>query len=55
MESINKTLTSGKRKIMQALTGCKVKYLPLDNPDWLRNLNTMNDYIKYGGIIKTTL
>jgi len=53
LEAMNSTLAAGKRKIMQALEGRRVKYLPLDNPDWLRNLNTMDDYIEYGIDVKT--
>jgi molybdopterin-guanine dinucleotide biosynthesis protein A/nucleoside-triphosphatase THEP1 len=55
LKTMNRTLASGKRKIMAALAGRRVKYIPLDNPDWLRNLNTMNDYIEYGIYVNTTL
>ncbi len=49
LEVMDSTLSSGKRKITDALKGRSVKFIPLDNPGWLRNLNTMNDYIEYGG------
>ena len=47
LESINKALSSGKRKIIEAFTLCRVKHIELDNTDWLVNLNTMADYEEF--------
>jgi molybdopterin-guanine dinucleotide biosynthesis protein A len=47
LESINKALSSGKRKIIDAFTLCRVKHIELDNTDWLINLNTMADYEEF--------
>ena len=47
LEAINKTLASGKRKIADAFTICKVRYIELDDTDWLVNLNTIADYDKF--------
>ncbi len=47
LEAINKTLSSGKRKITEVFTLCKVKHIELDNTDWLVNLNTMADYEEF--------
>jgi molybdopterin-guanine dinucleotide biosynthesis protein A/nucleoside-triphosphatase THEP1 len=55
LDAMDSTLAAGRRKIMQALDGRRVKYLPLDNADWLRNLNTMDDYIEYGIDVSTAL
>jgi len=55
LDAMQNTLAAGRRKIMQALEGRRVRYLPLDDPDWLRNLNTRDDYIEYGIDISTAL
>jgi molybdopterin-guanine dinucleotide biosynthesis protein A/nucleoside-triphosphatase THEP1 len=47
LEAINKTLSSGKRKITEVFTLCRVKHIELDNTDWLVNLNTMADYEEF--------
>jgi len=47
LKAINKTLSSGKRKITDAFTLCTVKYIELDDTDWLINLNTMADYEEF--------
>jgi len=47
LEAINKVLSSGKRKITDVFILCTVKYIELDNTDWLVNLNTMADYEEF--------
>jgi len=47
LKAINKALSSGKRKITDAFTLCTVKYIELDDTDWLINLNTMADYEEF--------
>ena len=47
LEAINKTLSSGKRKITDVFTLCTVKHIELDDTDWLINLNTMADYEEF--------
>jgi molybdopterin-guanine dinucleotide biosynthesis protein A/nucleoside-triphosphatase THEP1 len=47
LEAINKTLSSGKRKITDVFTLCTVKHIELDDTDWLVNLNTMADYEEF--------
>ncbi len=47
LESINKALSSGKRKITEVFTLCRVNHIELDDTDWLVNLNTMADYEEF--------
>jgi len=47
LEAINKTLSSGKRKITEVFTLCKVKHIELDDTDWLVNINTMAEYEEF--------
>jgi len=47
LEAINKTLSSGKRKIADVFNLCKVEYFELDDTDRLLNLNTMTEYEEY--------
>ncbi len=47
LEAINKTLSSGKRKITDVFTLCTVKHIELDDTDWLINLNTMAEYEEF--------
>jgi len=47
IEAINKTLSSGKRKITDVFTLCRVRHIELDDTDWLVNLNTMADYEEF--------
>jgi molybdopterin-guanine dinucleotide biosynthesis protein A len=47
LEAINKALSSGKCKISDAFTLCKIKYIELDDKDWLVNLNTIDDYEEF--------
>ena len=53
IRGVDAALASGRRKIMDALVGRSVRYVPLENHAWLKNLNTMNDYIEYAGITRT--
>ncbi len=47
LESINKALSSGKRKIIDAFTLCTVKHIELDDTDWLVNINTIAEYEEF--------
>jgi len=47
LEAINKTLSSGKRRITDVFTLCTVKHIELDDTDWLINLNTMAEYEEF--------
>jgi molybdenum cofactor guanylyltransferase len=47
LEAIDKTLSSGSRKISDVFALCKVKYVELDNADLLVNLNTMAEYEEF--------
>ncbi|MBC8470274.1 MAG: molybdenum cofactor guanylyltransferase [Planctomycetes bacterium] len=47
LEVINKTLSSGKNKITDVFTLCKVKYIEMEDADWLINLNTIADYEEF--------
>ncbi len=44
IEAINKTLSSGKNKIIDVFPLCTVKRIEMDDTDWLINLNTKADY-----------
>jgi molybdopterin-guanine dinucleotide biosynthesis protein A len=45
--AINEVLASGRRKISDVFSRCRVKYIELDDADWLMNINTMAEYEKY--------
>jgi len=47
LKAINKTLSSGKRKITDVFNLCTVKHIELDDTDWLINLNTMAEYEEF--------
>jgi len=47
LETINKTLLSGKNKITDVFNLCNVKYIEMDGADWLINLNTITDYEEF--------
>lgn len=47
LEVINKTLSSGNRKITDLFNLCKVGYIEPDDTDWLLNLNTFTEYEQY--------
>jgi molybdopterin-guanine dinucleotide biosynthesis protein A len=46
LAALEATLAAGKRKILDALVGCKVKYLEAGEGT-LRNINTMDDYLEF--------
>ena len=45
--AMNKVLSSGGRKIAEVFTLCRVKYVELDDPGWLVNLNTKAEYEEF--------
>ena len=45
--AINKVLSSGRRKISDVFALCKVKYIELNDVEWLTNLNTMAEYEEF--------
>ena len=47
LEAINEVLSSGGRKISDIFSRCRVKYIKLDVPEWLTNLNTMSEYEEF--------
>ncbi|MCK5198343.1 MAG: molybdenum cofactor guanylyltransferase [Spirochaetales bacterium] len=47
LPAVRQTLLWGENKILKVFPYCKIKYLNLGKADWLRNLNTENDYTKY--------
>ena len=42
--AMNATLDAGKRKISDALQRCNIKYVCFAGAEWLRNLNTQEEY-----------
>jgi molybdopterin-guanine dinucleotide biosynthesis protein A len=49
LKALENALSSGQRRIIDALSPCRVKYLDLTGTGCLRNLNTMQDYLKFIG------
>jgi len=47
--AIDPALLSGNCRITDALSRCRVKYIDLTDAQWLRNLNTMKDYLEFVG------
>jgi len=47
LPDIERSLSSGKRRIIEPLDKCKVKYLDLEGDHQLVNINTMDDYIEF--------
>lgn len=47
LEAIKKVLSSGVRKISDVFDLCTVKYIELENADWLVNLNTLAEYEEF--------
>jgi molybdopterin-guanine dinucleotide biosynthesis protein A len=47
IEAINKTLSSGRNKIIDVFPLCKVKHIEMDDTNWLINLNTKADYEEF--------
>jgi molybdopterin-guanine dinucleotide biosynthesis protein A len=44
---MNDVLSSGGRKISDVFSKCRVKYIELDDAQWLVNLNTMAEYEEF--------
>jgi molybdopterin-guanine dinucleotide biosynthesis protein A len=42
-------LLSGNYRIMDALNSCRIKYVDMENNEWMKNLNTMEDYEEFVG------
>ena len=40
-------LKSGKRKITEVFTSCRINYIQTKDESWLKNLNTKKDYEEY--------
>ena len=49
LDSINKTLDAGKRRVIEAFEGRRVKYINTGSGEFLRNLNTLYDYQEFAG------
>ena len=47
LPAVRQTLLCGENKIMKVFPYCKIKYMNLGKADWLKNLNTEDDYTKY--------
>lgn len=47
LPAVRQTLLWGENKILKVFPYCKIKYMNLGKADWLRNLNTEDDYTKY--------
>ena len=47
LEAIKRVLSLGGRKISEVFTRCTVKYIELENADWLVNLNTLAEYEEF--------
>jgi len=44
---IQETLNTKRRKIIDAFSNCKIKYIDITDAEWYENLNTMEEYYKY--------
>jgi len=47
LAAINQVLSSGRRKISDVFSRCKVKYIELGDTEWLTNLNTVAEYEEF--------
>lgn len=47
LKPMSKILAAGKKKISEVFKLCRIKYIPVDDAGWLKNLNTMKDYEEY--------
>ncbi len=47
LPAVRQTLLCGENKILKVFPYCNIKYMNLGKADWLRNLNTENDYTEY--------
>jgi molybdopterin-guanine dinucleotide biosynthesis protein A len=44
---MKRQLDEGQRKVILFYPRCRVKYVPLRDGAWYRNINTMDDYKTY--------
>ena len=49
LDTMQELLRSGRQKVSELFAHCNVKCFDLDNPDWLKNLNTNEEYEEYVG------
>jgi molybdopterin-guanine dinucleotide biosynthesis protein A len=47
IHAMEQALSSGKTRVMDGLTGCRVKYLDVAAADRPKNINTMADYMEF--------
>ena len=47
LDTANKLLSSGKRRIAEMFSRCRVRYIDLSGTEQIKNLNTMNDYLEF--------
>jgi molybdopterin-guanine dinucleotide biosynthesis protein A len=47
LKAVNEVLSSGGRKISDVFPKCRVKYIEVDEPDWLVNINTQKEYEEF--------
>ena len=47
LPAVRQTLLCGENNILKVFPYCNIKYMNLGKADWLRNLNTEDDYTKY--------
>ena len=47
LDSINRTLYAGKRRVVEAFEGRRVKYINIGSGEFLTNLNTLYDYQEF--------
>jgi molybdopterin-guanine dinucleotide biosynthesis protein A len=47
LEAINEVLRTGGRKIIDAFSRCKVRYIELGEPEWFVNINTVDEYEEF--------
>ena len=44
LPGLRQALADGERRVLAGLERCRIRYVPLDGADWLRNLNTPAQY-----------
>jgi molybdopterin-guanine dinucleotide biosynthesis protein A len=47
LEAINEVLRTGGRKIVDAFSRCKVRYIELGGQEWFVNINTVDEYEEF--------
>ena len=47
LDTANELLSSGKRRIAEMFSRCRVRYIDLSDTEQIKNLNTMNDYLEF--------